>query len=485
MPNGAPGPAGTQNDNRQREEQWQQANHQGVVMQGGREVAMKEVMGRAESPAAGALQAGPAIQQAFGIEGGLFRRETIQNDGRAERQHWQDEQWDDQCFAAIHLFSLVAGDNQDVKHGMARILFAQGTRFWYFLGAMKLTFRRFDLRLAHRWTIASSVGPGGGGGTDFYKVVFVELTDGGITGIGEAAPSSRYKENVDSVLAFLEKVDAKRLSFDDVPGSMRYLDSISKGDFAPKCALNIALMDGAARKARKPIYDFLKLGFQENRHITSFSIGIDNPDVIRKKVLEAEGYPVLKLKVGSADDEQNIRALREAAPDKTVRVDANEAWKTKEEALKQIEKLARDPHIEFVEQPMPATTPLGDFAWLKARTPIPIMGDESYRSGADAEMCAEAFHSVNVKLVKTGGISGAYEALQAARKLGLKTMIGCMIESSVLITAAAHLAELTNYLDIDGNLLINNDPYLGATGAHGVISFASAKDPIGLRVMPR
>jgi L-Ala-D/L-Glu epimerase len=116
---------------------------------------------------------------------------------------------------------------------------------------------------------------------------------------------------------------------------------------------------------------------------------------------------------------------------------------------------------------------------------LPIMGDESYRSAADAEKCAEGFHSVNVKLVKTGGISGAYDALQAARKLGLKTMIGCMIESSVLISAAAHLAELTNYLDIDGNLLINNDPYLGATGKHGVISFASAKDPIGLRVTPR
>jgi L-Ala-D/L-Glu epimerase len=207
--------------------------------------------------------------------------------------------------------------------------------------------------------------------------------------------------------------------------------------------------------------------------------------VIRKKVIEAERYPVLKLKVGSPDDEQNIRALREAAPAKTVRVDANEAWKTKEDALRQIERLAKDSHIEFVEQPMPASMPIADFAWLKARTPLPIMGDESYRSAADAEKCAEGFHAVNVKLIKTGGISGAYEALQAARKLGLQTMIGCMIESSVLISAAAHLAELTNYLDIDGNLLINNDPYLGSTGSEGVISFASAADPIGLRVTAR
>ncbi|MDB6035757.1 MAG: L-Ala-D/L-Glu epimerase, partial [Verrucomicrobiales bacterium] len=328
---------------------------------------------------------------------------------------------------------------------------------------MKLTIRRFDLRLAHRWTIASTVGPGGGGGTDIYKVVFVELFDGKVTGLGEAAPSSRYKENADSVVAFLEKVDAARLSFDDVPGSMRYLATLSPGDFAPKCAINIALLDGAARKAGRAIYDYLGLGFHENKHVTSFSIGIDTPEVIRKKVLEAERYPVLKLKVGSPDDEQNLRALREAAPVKTVRVDANEAWKTKEEALEQIERLAKDPHIEFVEQPMPASTPTADFAWLKARTPLPIMADESYRSAADAEKCAEGFHAVNVKLIKTGGVSGAFDALQAARKLGLKTMIGCMIESSVLISAAAHLAELTNYLDIDGNLLINNDPYLGST----------------------
>src|SRR4051812_22914610 len=178
---------------------------------------------------------------------------------------------------------------------------------------MKLNFRRFDLELAHRWAIASRLGPGGGGGTDVFKVVFVELLDeGGARGLGEAAPSSRYVENTDSVVAFLERVDAQELSFDDVPGSMRYLDTLSTGDFAPKCALNIALLDGAARKAGKAVCDFLGLGFKENKHITSFSIGIDKPDVIRKKVLEAEPFPVLKLKVGSPDDVQNLKALREA-----------------------------------------------------------------------------------------------------------------------------------------------------------------------------
>ena len=351
---------------------------------------------------------------------------------------------------------------------------------------MKLNFRRFDLQLAHRWTIASRLGAGGGGGIDTFKVVFAELTDNdGVRGLGEAAPSSRYQESADGALAFLEHVAADKLSFADVAGSMEYVNDIAVGNFAAKGALNMALLDGAARQAGQPIYDFLKLGFTENKHVTSFSIGIDKPEVIRQKVLEAAEYPVLKLKVGSPNDAQNLAALREAAPKKSVRVDANEAWKTKEEALKQIEWLAADGHIQFVEQPMPAASDLKDLVWLKDRSPLPIMADESYLSAKDITRCAKWAHAVNVKLVKTGGISGAYDALQAARKAGLKAMIGCMIESSVLITAAAHLAELTDYLDIDGNLLIRNDPYVGATAKNGVISFGGATEKIGLRVSAR
>ncbi len=222
---------------------------------------------------------------------------------------------------------------------------------------MRISFRRFDLKLAHRWAIARSVRPGGSGGTEVCQVVFAELTDKhGNTGLGEAAPSSRYEESADSALAFLEQVEPRRLSFSDVPGSMNYLDGIAPKNFAAKCSVNIALLDGAARRAGKPIYDHLGLGFTENKH---------------------------------------------------------------------------------------------------------------------------------VKLVKTGGISAAFEALQAARKAGLKTMIGCMIESSVLITAGAHLAELADYLDIDGNLLVTNDPYLGATAEHGVISFARTPKKTGLRVTAR
>jgi L-alanine-DL-glutamate epimerase-like enolase superfamily enzyme len=168
-----------------------------------------------------------------------------------------------------------------------------------------------------------------------------------------------------------------------------------------------------------------------------------------------------------------------------VRVDANEAWKTKEEALEHLEWLARDPYIQFVEQPMPATTGPKDLAWLKERSPLLLFADEGFHHAADVAHCAEYYHGVNVKLVKTGGVTGGFVALSAARKAGLKTMIGCMIETSVLISAAAHLAELCDFLDVDGNILTTNDSYRGVKAEQGVLSFADAPEKFGLRVSPR
>jgi L-alanine-DL-glutamate epimerase-like enolase superfamily enzyme len=346
--------------------------------------------------------------------------------------------------------------------------------------SVKLTFRPVELRLAHFWAIARTEG------TNSTKVVVVELTDSdGVRGLGEAAPTARYNESVASVEGFLRQVDPQRLSFDDVPGSMAYVDALAAASMSTKCALNIALLDGAARRAQKTVSEFLGLGFRENQHVTSFTIGIDKPDVIRKKVVEAAAFPVLKMKVGGPDDKANLSALREAAPKKTVRVDGNEGWKTKEEALEKIEWFAQDGHTEFVEQPMPANTPVKDWAWLKQRSPLPIFGDESYHHASDVARAAECFHGINVKLVKTGGISAGFDALSAARKAGLKTMIGCMIETSILISAATHLAELCDYLDVDGHLLITNDPYEGVTAEKGILSFKRATENTGLRVKER
>lgn len=336
-----------------------------------------------------------------------------------------------------------------------------------------------DLQLTHTWTITRSSG-------NICKVNLVQLTDkNGVTGLGEASPIARYQESVERVAAFLGKVDAAQLSFADVAGSMAYLDTVAPGDMSAKCAVNIALLDGAARLAKQPIYDFFGLGFREHQHVTSFSIGIDTPDVIRGKVLAAKKFPVLKLKVGVPEEKEILAALRDAAPTKPVRVDANEGWQTKEEALERLEWLARDGHIQFVEQPMPATTNPKDLIWLKERSPLPLLADEGYHHASDVARCAECYHGVNVKLVKTGGVSGGFEALRAARQAGLKTMIGCMIETSVLISAAAHLAELCDFLDVDGNILITNDPYVGVTAAKGILSFANAPEKTGLRVSVR
>ena len=348
---------------------------------------------------------------------------------------------------------------------------------------MELTIRPFDLRLTHKWMVASSLAEGG---KNVYPAVLVELRNGeGLMGVGEAAPSNRYQETAQTCLEFFKRIDPAKLSFEDVVGSMAYIESLVPGNYSPKGAINIALLDGAAKSARQPLHTFLGLGFTEGRHVTSFTIGIDSPDMIRHKVREAERFPILKVKVGGPNDTENLAAVREVAPDKTLRVDANEGWSTREEALRRIEWLAQDPHIEFVEQPMPAASAPEDFAWLKERSPLPIVADESYLDADHVSLCADCFHGVNVKLCKTGGVTRGREALLAARKAGLKTMLGCMIESSILTSAGAHLAELTDWLDLDGNLLITNDPFVGVTSEKGLMSFADVAEPFGLRVRAR
>jgi L-Ala-D/L-Glu epimerase len=347
---------------------------------------------------------------------------------------------------------------------------------------MTIEFLSFDLKLTHVWAVSRSASTGG---RTVAPTVLVRLADKSASGLGEAPTSLRYSQSVDSIQEFLRLVDPVKLSFDDIPGSMSYLERLAPDHCSAKCALNVALVDGAARKAGKAVYDLLGLGFNEKKHVSSFSIGIDTPEMVRSKVAESAAYPILKLKIGAPGDKENLAVLREVAPQRTVRVDANEGWTTKEEALQNLEWLARDKHIEFVEQPMPASTPLEDMIWLKKRSPLPLFADESCQNARDIADCAQGFHGVNAKLIKSLGITGAYETLRAARKAGLKTMVGCMIETSVLITAAAHLAELTNHLDLDGNLLISNDPIAGATAEGGVVSFASAPEKAGLRVKPR
>ena len=180
--------------------------------------------------------------------------------------------------------------------------------------AVKLNARLCELRLANPWKIASSKSSTGSG---THRTVIVELTDAdGLNAIGEAAPSSLYGESADGVLKFFQSFDAEKISFADIPGSMAHLDTVPGIPVAAKCMLNLALLDGAAKRAGQPLYDFLGLGFREQHHVTSFSIGIDAPDTIRNKVLDAGQFPVLKLKVGDSRDRENFAALRSVAPKK-------------------------------------------------------------------------------------------------------------------------------------------------------------------------
>ena len=158
---------------------------------------------------------------------------------------------------------------------------------------------------------------------------------------------------------------------------------IAPGHAAAKCALDVALHDGAAKRAGQAVYEFFGLGFRERQHVTSLSIGIATPEVIRQRALDAAQYPVLKLKVGTNDDAAMVAALREAAPTKPLRLDANEAWSTKEHALRMAEHFAKDGNIQFIEQPMPAGSPPEDLAWLKARSPLPLFADKAYHSAHD------------------------------------------------------------------------------------------------------
>jgi L-alanine-DL-glutamate epimerase-like enolase superfamily enzyme len=197
-----------------------------------------------------------------------------------------------------------------------------------------------------------------------------------------------------------------------------------------------------------------------------------------QKTREAAPYKILKVKVGKPNDEEFIKAVRSEAPDKPIRVDANEGWTDKEEAIKKIEWLVKN-GIEFIEQPMPSHM-MEETAWLRDRSPVPIIADEAVKSARDIPKLAEAYDGINIKIMKSGGLQEAMRMIWLAKSLSMKIMIGCMIESSVAISAAAQMCSLIDYADLDGNLLISNDPYVGATLIDGHV-VVNDKPGIGVK----
>ncbi|MFN7939832.1 MAG: dipeptide epimerase, partial [Bryobacteraceae bacterium] len=222
---------------------------------------------------------------------------------------------------------------------------------------------------------------------------------------------------------------------------------------------DIALMDWVTQKMGVPLYRYFGLDAKD-APVTTFSIGIDNPEVTRQKTREAEAFPVLKVKVGLDTDEATIDAVRSVTK-KPLRVDANEGWKSKEEAVRKIKWLETQ-GVELIEQPLPAAM-LEEARWMRGKVNMPIFADEACLRASDVVKVANAFDGINIKLDKCGGVMEAYKMIHTARSLGLKIMLGCMISSSATITAAAHLSPLVDYADLDGNLLIANDPYRGVT----------------------
>ncbi len=301
--------------------------------------------------------------------------------------------------------------------------------------------------------------------SEYRDTIELRLTRDGTTGVGAGAPIVRYHESaasgsqaLEALRAFVGTSDPWRVET-FLGDAFRQLES----QYAARAALDIALHDWVGKKLGIPVYRLLGLDPAETP-LTTFSIGIDTPEITRQKVREAAAFPVLKVKVGLDSDEATIDAVR-SVTGKPLRVDANEGWKDKETAIRRLEWLSHR-GVELVEQPMPAAM-LEEAAWLKARSPIPIFADEACLRLRDIPGLAGTCHGVNVKIDKAGGLREALRMIHAARACGLEILLGCMVSSSVSTTAAAHLSPLVDYADLDGHLLVANDPWEGVSVRDG------------------
>ncbi|MFI5169770.1 MAG: dipeptide epimerase [Vicinamibacterales bacterium] len=308
------------------------------------------------------------------------------------------------------------------------------------------------LHLRHTWTTTMS-------SSEYRDTVEVRLTREGVTGIGGGAPIVRYDESAETATRALQDVRPLAATGDPWRAETFLGEAFRAlpGQYAARAALDIALHDWLGRRLGIPVYRLLGLDPGE-APLTTFSIGIDSPEITRQKVREAAEFPVLKIKVGLDSDEATLDAVR-SVTGKPLRVDANEGWKDKETAIRKLEWLATR-GVELVEQPMPAAM-LDEAGWLKARSPLPLFADEACLRAKDIPGLAGAFHGVNVKVDKAGGLREALRMIHTARACGLQILLGCMVSSSASTTAAAHISPLVDFADLDGHLLVSDDPWEG------------------------
>jgi L-alanine-DL-glutamate epimerase-like enolase superfamily enzyme len=323
------------------------------------------------------------------------------------------------------------------------------------MSALSLSTALLELPLLHPFTIAR-------GSSQTARTVIFRVSWNELEGLGETAPIGRYHESPESVTAYFEN---NRLRGDDP----YLLDDLLSDDVpaAARCGLDIALHDLIGKDCGKPLYRLLGLD-PSKTPLTSFTIGIADPETTLRKVSELGGHPAMKLKLGSGTPAAQIETV-ELIRSKyagTIRIDANEGWSA-EQAVTILNELERF-EIEFCEQPIPAGHP-EQLRYIREHTQIPIVTDEDSRSAEDLPALFGCVDGINVKLVKTGGIRGALKMIHTARALGFKVMLGCMIESQILSTAAAHLSPLVDWADIDGPFLTKGDPFSGITYADGKI----------------
>lgn len=335
---------------------------------------------------------------------------------------------------------------------------------------LRLSFTPYELRLRHAFNLAK-----------FSRTttpdVLVSLTCDGITGYGEASMPPYLGESVESVTKFLGSLDLSRFSD---PFRMEeiheYMDSVAPRNSAAKAAVDIALHDLTGKIMGRQWHSVWGLDSSRAPH-TSFTIGIDEPDVVRQKVEEASPYRVLKVKMGLDRDKETVEVIR-SMTDRPICVDANQGWDSREQALDMCHWLAERGCL-FVEQPLPKER-VDDTAWLRERSPLPIVADEFLQGLDDIPRAMGVYDAVNIKLMKCGGLHEAHKMAVTARALGMKVMLGCMTETSCAISAAAQLAPLADWCDLDGNLLIANDCFSGMKIVDGRVTLPAEGAGIGV-----
>lgn len=326
---------------------------------------------------------------------------------------------------------------------------------------MTLDFRLFNLPLKHPFTISRYT-------VDVQKTMVARISDGEISGYGEATVNPYYHSTVEKLSASVQKVKPIVEALPEGLHPAAFWDVIAphlQDDYFALCAIDIAYWDYFARKQKRTLRRFFTGA--EHCPMTSYTIGIDDIDVMKAKILEMP-WPIYKIKLGRGNDMDIVEALRKIT-DSLFRVDANAAW-TAAQAIKYA-KILKDLNVEFIEQPLPAADVAG-MKRVKQESVLPVIADESCQRLEDVAACKPLFHGINIKLMKCGGITPALKMIGEAREDNLLVMAGCMTESSIGISALSQLAPLLDYLDADGALLLAGDIADGVTFDEGKIRWA-------------